>query len=200
MNQVKHRFASHTYATRSCLLTVVAIRFQVPIDNSVQGMMVTADSRGNRVRLVCISPSNPRSAGLRSFSWIRLCRLASKPVLSSGGESGGKSIMPRPLFFPSCSFALARLKKSATRRSAIFPKVQSIRGVHLFWNQICVCRSCIPRLSLISLRRPAVGLRSMAKYLSRWTNCSGVTLERFRFSLRSEELPLELSAEAERVR
>ena len=54
MNQVKHRFASHTYATRSCLLTVVAIRFQVPIDNSVQGMMVTAGSRGNRVRSPCI--------------------------------------------------------------------------------------------------------------------------------------------------
>ncbi len=52
MNQVRHRFASHTYATRSCLLTVVAIRFHVPIDNSVQGMMVTADSRGNRVRLL----------------------------------------------------------------------------------------------------------------------------------------------------
>lgn len=43
MNHVRHRFVSQTYATRSCRLTVVAIRFHVPIDRSVHGMMVTAD-------------------------------------------------------------------------------------------------------------------------------------------------------------
>jgi hypothetical protein len=49
-------------------------------------------------------------AYIRSSSWIRLWSSTSKPVDNSGGVSGGVSALPlRPLFFPSCNFALARL-------------------------------------------------------------------------------------------
>jgi hypothetical protein len=40
-----HRLLSQTYATKSCLPTVVAMRRQVPMDKSVQGIIVTAKMR-----------------------------------------------------------------------------------------------------------------------------------------------------------
>lgn len=43
----------------------------------------------------------------------------------------------------------------------------------------------MPSNSLISFLLAAVGLRSNAKSLSRWVNCSGVTRDRLRFSLPS---------------
>lgn len=60
----------------------------------------------------------------------------------------------------------------------------------LFWNQICVWRSCMPSSSDISLRRAAVGLLSAMKKRSRWVSCSGVTRDRFRFSRGSRSPPL----------
>lgn len=70
----------------------------------------------------------------------------------------------------------------------------------LFWNQICVWRSCMPSSSDISLRRAAVGLLSATKKRSRWVSCSGVTRERFRFSRGSRSPPLPAAFDAERVR
>lgn len=57
------------------------------------------------------------------------------------------------------------------------------REAYLFWNQTCVWRSSMPSWVLMSLRRAAVGLRSMANMPSRAASCSGVTRERLRFSL-----------------
>src|SRR5216683_4242165 len=45
MNQIRQLRDSQTYATRSCLLTCEAIRRQVPMVRSVQGMTVTAVRR-----------------------------------------------------------------------------------------------------------------------------------------------------------
>lgn len=56
----------------------------------------------------------------------------------------------------------------------------------------------MPRSSLISRRRAAVGLLSMLKKRSRWTSWSGVTLERFRFSLSPTALLLLLLVEIRR--
>src|ERR1700730_209397 len=42
MNQIRQLRDSQTYATRSCLLTCEAIRRQVPMVRSVQGITVTA--------------------------------------------------------------------------------------------------------------------------------------------------------------
>ena len=56
----------------------------------------------------------------------------------------------------------------------------------------------MPKSSLISRRRAAVGLRSMLKNRSRWTSWSGVTLDRFRFSLSPTTLLLLLLVEIRR--
>ena len=56
----------------------------------------------------------------------------------------------------------------------------------------------MPRSSLISRRRAAVGLLSMLKKRSRWTSWSGVTLDRFRFSLSPTILLLLLLVEIRR--
>ena len=56
----------------------------------------------------------------------------------------------------------------------------------------------MPRSSLISRRLAAVGLLSILKNRSRWTSWSGVTLDRFRFSLSPTTLLLLLPVEIRR--
>ena len=158
------------------------------MERSVQGIMETAEV--NKAQSTFIDFLSTKTS-LRWSSWMRLVKSVSYPTLRCGGVSGGVSDQSPGcrVFFPSRSFAFARLSieflKYASK--AIFSTI-----THLFWNQICVCRSCMPNRSEISLRRAAVGLLSDAKKRSRCASCSGVTRERLRFSRPSGLLePLE---------
>lgn len=107
INQARDCLASQTYATRSCLLTVVAMRLQVPIERSVQGIKVTATTYRQPISQASIyldfSPSS---------SWMIWCR---SPSYLREEVSGDLETL-RSLTFPSSILAFARLQEIPTSR------------------------------------------------------------------------------------